>query len=620
MGRGERNPTIRILVLGAAGVGKNCLESRFTTMTYPPLYDPDLTLHSRRLFTLSQHAPAELETATTRPLDTADGPRPPSQSLNVEAAAAAAAAAAPSRPRTASTTFSNPGSSPDGQADTLSKEAESESETAPEMETSEKEEDGLPPPSPPPCDKSKSRRDASYMVEVINYPALQIPKVRAHFFAKGEYDAVLLVYDVGNRQSFDAIPDLHAEIPLARKRAKQRKASSGRLARRTCSGFWGMGVGGGGGQPDGLGNGGSGTNESSGGGRGETVVALIGNKSDFDDDHASIDLVSRRRQLDKEAVLQEADIEERSLLHPLYRDSWLREIDALPLSPTSVQSVPVAGSGSIGQVAGDIAVDVRRSILSEGAGPRSSAFSARRSLDSVPEGREQYAMSLPNMPPTPPEPSNEDIEKWVETGSNHVTGSGAGTKDKTSVEAEQEEEECTRVDSSESGAIAAGNRKVTQLEGGMLARSLLLNIPFYETSAKTGENVEEVFEDIVREVLREMGKEPEKDGKHGDSKHDKKTKEEERPLSRSEREGATSNKKAGQKLHGASPTLLLSDSAGEGRNDKSGVGGVLENIMSIGVNAQTPPAPAKRREESFLGRFKSIFTRRSAVMVSDVAA
>lgn len=58
----------------------------------------------------------------------------------------------------------------------------------------------------------------TYLVELINYPALARAKVRQQVLAKGDYDAVLLVYDIAQRASFEHVRTLHAELTAHRTR------------------------------------------------------------------------------------------------------------------------------------------------------------------------------------------------------------------------------------------------------------------------------------------------------------------------------------------------------------------------------------------------------------------
>ncbi|KAK3687407.1 hypothetical protein B0T22DRAFT_457149 [Podospora appendiculata] len=524
--------------------------TQFTTMAYPPLYDPSLTINSRRFFTLPPHQPVDPD-PVTRPLDTSHG-----HELN-----------SPRRPQSASTTFSNPGSpaptTPQPTHNNPSPTTASPSDNTPLL---------------PVC--ADCRREATYMVEVTNYPALHLPKVRAHVLAKGDYDAVLLVYDISNRASFTSIPALHAEIPLTTTTTttggtKRRKASAtGHVATASADDA-----------------------------RGETAVALIGNKSDVDETVG----------LEKEAILQEAEVEQRSLVHPLYRESWyLRAYDddehePPPLSPRSARSLPVARREEK-----ENEEYVRRSVFSEGGGGglRTSVFSARRELDFVPE--EQYPPTSSTTTNKPPEPTGETLEKWIAFADPEGEGDGA---------ASTATEDCTRVDSRTSDITtpAVAKRQVSRLEGETLARSLLLSLPFYETSAKTGDNVEAVFEAIVREVLRRMGREVVGLGgaaAHAPGEHGKERKMGSRRERKKEREREREKERDGVMAAVAMDPVVVDGNGNEGASDGAEAV-VLEDVTDV---LATVPVSHKRRRESVLGRFMKVFTKRSAVMVSDIAA
>jgi len=93
------------------------------------------------------------------------------------------------------------------------------------------------------------------------------------------------------------------------------------------------------------------------------------------------------------------------------------------------------------------------------------------------------------------------IERWLQTGSPSAEDGAPSTAHK--------EEDCTHVGSNGTGSTAgpgAAKRQVSRAEGEMLVRKLLLHVPYFETSAKTGENVEELFEAVVRAVLQETGR------------------------------------------------------------------------------------------------------------------
>ena len=520
------------------------------------------------------------------------------------------------------------------------------------------------------------REASTYLVEVTNYPSLQLPKVRAQVYKEGEYDAVLLVYDVANRASFEAVTDLHAEIPLHKRRNSnsngnsnnnaggrngvtngvgqlhKRKGSQSALGRRRSS-IW---LGGGSVSTTSLaeaimGGGGSGQMRNNSGG--ETVVALVGNKADVDADYGGGDLGFDDAILleEKRGVLQEADIEERSLVHPLYRESRVfgntspttttgpengttlegddRLLRLLPGARDSGSLSPLLPPKSpygVGHPRGPerrqprasrapVPAYARRSVMSvdhEMGAQRMSVLS-RRSVTSVQEGNEK---ALPRMPTRVPKA--DSIEKWIRTGSPTV-GDRTTTITVDESVGVMETEESTRADTLDSGATTASKRQVSKIEGQLLSRSLLLNVPFYETSAKTGENVEEVFEAIVREVLREMGKEVEqaeyekcKKKKHEQKKLEAKKKKvaaywfDERRDDGWPRVELPERRRPDESLH----TRMALDTAV-----------AVERAVEESGTDESPVSTTrsqKGRRESMMTRFRRMFMRKSAVMVADV--
>ncbi|KAK0619969.1 hypothetical protein B0T14DRAFT_566764 [Immersiella caudata] len=623
MGKRSEKPTIRILLLGAPGVGKGCLESTFTTTTYPPLYDASLTINSRRFLTLSPSLGNQLAESSTTTATQAL-PRP----------------STPRRPRSASTTISNPASEHRTSADTpITPTATTippklTLQTTHSLWPSAATNQPLTPTSPGAIPTSATTTTATpstaiaetYLVEVTNYPALQNPKIRSSLLSKGDYDAVLLVYDITSRASFTAISSLHSEIPLIPK--KRRRGS----VRRSRSSIFG----GGGHQRKGSDSTAAAARaediffkgEGGNGGR-ETVVALVGNKCDVDAAEfgggGEIDL--GYPLVEKEAVLQAAEVEERSLVHPLFRRSVLAEdgnglppvVEVEPplKSPRSVRSVPVARAPRMD--AEDVARRTR-SVVSE----RASVFSVakRGSLNLVPE--EQVAKSkVPSqrrravgveLPPTPPEAEAESaIQKWfLELEGNSRERGGKG--------GEEEEE------------VKIAKREVSKFEGEMLARTLLLNVPFRETSAKTGEHVEGIFEAIVREVLWEMGKEG------GGSplewtpteKEVKKQGERETPtlgrkrsvLKKDRKEdGRGDREPVRESVTSDLPPVLSLPEFNEERAEERNTNKVIVNetveeavgMLPETTTQQPPEAPLKQRRESFLGSFfKRVFMKKSA--------
>ncbi len=203
----------------------------------------------------------------------------------------------PRRPRSVSSTFSNPASEQRRHED--EKDTGSPADASPSSGANERAEV---------CEDclTDAQHHATYLVEVTNYPALQTPKERYQVFAKGEYDAILLVHDIGSRGSFEAAQDLHSEIPLRHGRRGRKRSPAGKHRVGAQEPHQHL--------PRRRGDGGN----RGGGNAKETVVALVGNKSDFDEEYASASLGLDPDHMlrNKEAVLQEADVEERSLVHP----------------------------------------------------------------------------------------------------------------------------------------------------------------------------------------------------------------------------------------------------------------------------------------------------------------
>jgi len=495
---------------------------------------------------------------------------------------------------------------------------------------------------------------------LTNYPALQLPRVRAQTYYKGEYDAVLLVYDVGNRDSFEAVRDLHAEIPIQRRRGHHRRKGSHGLGRRRSS-LWLSGGGGGGGG----GSGGVNTNAAAGDGAavhrsssssvgyngngvfgsGETVVGLVGNKSDVDAEYGVVTSEGVLLMEEKRGVLQEADVEERSLLHPLYRASQIFMAGAdgdgdgdgddekklllrlLPgsdggrrdgvvsplLSPRSLRStfpgIPEGREGAVARSGGRERYSmggVKRSIMSadQDLGGQRISMLSRRSVRSVQEGKERVLPRLPTRAP-----KTEAIERWIRTGSPTVEDSADAADEEEA--AAIDPEELTRADTLDSEETTASKRQVSRLEGELLSRSLLLNVPFFETSAKTGENVEEAFECIVREVLREMGREVgvaeyEKClRKHGQKNHKK---------------GARKTAPEPAEERGEIwPTAVVSEPTQPTEPGKIAVDTAIDDV-TLGVEDESPVSATsqKRRRGSMLERLRMVFAKKPAVVVGEV--
>lgn len=420
------NPTVRILVIGTAGAGKNCLESRFTTSQYPPPYDPSLTLCSRRFLTLEPKPSSDGGSwASTLPglrVSTNFHGSTPSLLSPPDSAGPASPISDPVSPISFVSTTS-----------TLNTSTTS-------IPTSASFGHELEPPRPQPCAKC-THRASTYLVEVLNYPALQSAKVRQHVLAKGDYDAVLLVYDVSDRRSFDKVRELHAEVSLVsstttkhhrRQRPHVPRRHSGLptgppLQRRgSVMSFFSPGGGLAGPEEDVEAGKGSGYN---------VVVALVGNKADIGDEDPN---GSDRAEGEDGLVDQDDDFDD-----------------------DCESAIAVFGDA------------LHRDLQEEAK-----------------LGAAWSALGITSRPKPSHADSSETVERWLQ-----VVG-----------RASEGDEEGEPSASETAASKAKPGRSVSQAEGEDLARSLELPVPFFETSARTGTNVEEAFEAVVRSVLKQMGR------------------------------------------------------------------------------------------------------------------
>ena len=195
-------------------------------MTYPPPYNPAFTSCSRRLLTLAAKK-AEPSTPVLQ------SPPPLDLSLGLSFDKNGREVLDAHRPQTSSSVYSE-----DDPASGVVR-VPGPREAAP----SRFESRGTPETCAE-CVKSAN----TFMVEVINYPTLQLARERASVLNMGEYDAVLLLYDVGSRESFDIVPVLHSEVILRSRFYGKRSSwrSQGSLVKE------------------------------------EPIIALAGNKADFD--------------------------------------------------------------------------------------------------------------------------------------------------------------------------------------------------------------------------------------------------------------------------------------------------------------------------------------------------
>jgi GTPase SAR1 family protein len=344
------------------------------------------------------------------------------------------------RPPTQSSTFSNPASMPEVQ------DAEHIVPRAVEPFSGE-------PIVCPECEWENN----TFLLEIVNYPRLQCPKERAKVLLKGEFDAVLLVYDIASRGSFETVADLHNEIPL---NARRGRSSLGKR------GSW---------------------RHAFGRRGGEIVVGLVGNKSDIDAHMYSTESDFDELLLEKEEAALEDVASEREVVHPLFRQSRLFD-SSMPLSPISMRSF-----GAIQRYS--ILAAARRSIASADA-----AFDARHSIMSARTAHSIRATNEKRLPRLPRRLSRSSkVESWLEFGSP-VMENYPPTQ-------QEEMNDLTNASTRDSSpSTTAVRRHISRLEGELVARTLLLQVPFFETSAKTGQNVEELFEAVVKEVLKEAGR------------------------------------------------------------------------------------------------------------------
>lgn len=300
-------------------------------------------------------------------------------------------------------------------------------------------------PRPQPCAKC-THRASTYLVEVLNYPALRSAKARQHVLAKGEYDAVLLVYDVSDRRSFDKVREFHSEVALissnsAKNHRRQRShmprrhsgLPAGSSLQRRSSVMSFFNPGGGLVAPE--------EDVEAGKGPGDNVVvALVGNKADI------------------------GDVEDSNLSEKTEGEDGLADQDD------------------------DFDDDCESAIAVFG-----DALNRELHEEKVKLGATLSALGTTSRPKPSHTVSSETVERWLQ-----VVGKAA-----------EEDEDCAAHDPADSGTTASKakpGRSVSKAEGEDLARSLELPVPFYETSAKTGANVEEAFEAVVRSVLRQMGR------------------------------------------------------------------------------------------------------------------
>jgi len=420
------------------------------------------------------------------------------------------------------------------------------------------------------------------MVEVINYPGLQLSRERHALLAKGEYDAVMIVYDVASRESFELASVLHGEIQAAAGRHLhhyQHKQQQ-RAGRSSWKPHFGK--------------------------EGGPVVALVGNKTDFDEEFRSVEAALEGYFHDKQAKIQALEVEERHMVHPLYREVGRDVVyDEMPMS-----------ARSLGRFAStrDLLADGRRSVVSVDryTSRNPGKLVKSKSVQTIRLGGEAPGLRYLHRRAS----KRELVNSWLETGS-------------PTREHHQEVDETdgsTQVDTQDSESTTAVKRQVSRVEGEAMAQRLGIRVPFLETSAKTGENVEELFENVIRQALGAMGK----DVAAPDSPTS--PAEPARPCRKRGHGNGANNNERDSKFSSAANSPV--DSVPEGRG--GGFGGAQSGRMQAGdedgwpappipANGDderpTPPAPRKKeRRESVLKRMSSLFFKKKQPSMVDVSA
>lgn len=278
-------------------------------------------------------------------------------------------------------------------------------------------------------------RSRTHLIEIINYPLLHHAATRRKVLSNGEYDAVVLVYDVGSRASFEHVRALHTEVISMSAHERLGKTSSSRWKTRQRRGSRFSVFGGA--------SGGEGK-ESVGWrkeGAGKTVVAVVGSKCDLDGDYVTPD------SKDEDGGCNEK----------------VKVVD---------YTIPLRG---------------RQSLFGNAAeqGDSRAALTASRAC--------QNRSTLLRC-----RPSTETIDGFFWAGKNDRPTEFISTGKEASMS--------LNASGSQAAVGTRTQRQVSNDEGEALAPELATQVPFFEVSAKTGKNVEEMFEAVARAALREMGR------------------------------------------------------------------------------------------------------------------
>lgn len=288
-------------------------------------------------------------------------------------------------------------------------------------------------------------RSRTCLMEIINYPLLHSASHRNQVLSKRQYDAILLVYDVRSRASFEHIKTLHAEISSLSPRDGRRKGpnATGRggssadsrspqcprnLKRSLFSVF--------GGSP--RDQEGQVSMSLRKGETGTTVVAVVGNKCDLEDGE------------DTPALLEEEcdDCDETAddLNHAL-------ALFGYPPSPSLAAREHVPAPLTSNVVLPDQHVPTRV-----------RSFHSTVSVD-------------------------ESIRTQV--------------NEKLEIDVNTEEVSTGSIPAGSQTVVRGRERQVSIAEGEALALEWSTNVPFFEASAKTGKNIEELFDATAKAVLTE---------------------------------------------------------------------------------------------------------------------
>lgn len=300
-------------------------------------------------------------------------------------------------------------------------------------------------PKPYPMSLTRSQ---TCLMEIVNYPLLHSASHRTQVLSKGQYDAILLVYDVRSRASFEHIKTLHAEISSLSPRDGRRRwpTSTGhrsssadrgsqqdpRKLKRSLFGVFG-------GSPRDQ------ERQVSASPRkeetGTTIVAVVGNKCDLEDGE------------DTPALLEEEcdDCDETAddLNHAL-------ALFGYPPSPCSAarEHLPAPTTSNVA--------------------PDQHVLTRVRSCHSTVSVDGSIRTQV-----------NEKLETAVNTEEVNTGSTPAGSQT----------------------VVRSRERQVSIAEGEALALELATNVSFFEASARTGENVEELFAATAKAVLTERTRE-----------------------------------------------------------------------------------------------------------------